>query len=72
MYMRVYIYTHTHTVLSLAAQFCPILCNPADCSPSGSSVHGDSPEKNTGLDCHALLIYTHTYLHDIYRIIGYI
>ena len=26
-----------------------------DCSPSGSSVHGDSPGKNTGLGCHALL-----------------
>ena len=26
-----------------------------DCSPPDSSVHGDSPSKNTGLDCHALL-----------------
>ena len=26
-----------------------------DCSPSGSSVHGDSPGKNTGVGCHALL-----------------
>ena len=26
-----------------------------DCSPPGSSVHGDSPGKNTGLGCHALL-----------------
>ena len=26
-----------------------------DCSPPGSSVHGDSPDKNTGVDCHALL-----------------
>ena len=26
-----------------------------DCSPPGSSVHGDSPGKNTGVDCHALL-----------------
>ena len=25
------------------------------CSPSGSSVHGDSPGKNTGVGCHALL-----------------
>ena len=26
-----------------------------DCSPPGSSVHGDSPDKNTGVDCHVLL-----------------
>ena len=26
-----------------------------DCSPPGSSVHGDSPSKNTGVGCHALL-----------------
>ena len=26
-----------------------------NCSPPGSSVHGDSPGKNTGVGCHALL-----------------
>ena len=26
-----------------------------DCSPPGSSVHGDSPGKNTGVGCHAML-----------------
>ena len=26
-----------------------------DCNPPGSSVHGDSPSKNTGVGCHALL-----------------
>ena len=26
-----------------------------DCSPPGSSVHGDSPGQNTGVGCHALL-----------------
>ena len=26
-----------------------------DCSPPGSSVHGDSPGKKTGVGCHALL-----------------
>ena len=36
-------------------QSCPTLCNPVDCSPLGSSVHGDSPGKNTGVGCHALL-----------------
>ena len=32
-----------------------ILCNSTDCSPPGSSVHGASPGKNTGVGCHALL-----------------
>ena len=36
-------------------QSCPTLCDPMDCSPPGFSVHGDSPGKNTGADCHALL-----------------
>ena len=31
------------------------LCVPMDCSPPGSSVHGDSLAKNTGVGCHALL-----------------
>ena len=30
-------------------------CDPMDCSPPGSSVCGDSPGKNTGVGCHALL-----------------
>ena len=36
-------------------QSCLTLCNPTDCSPPGSSVHGDSPGKNTGVGWHALL-----------------
>ena len=39
----------------LVAQACPTLCDPLDCSPPGPSVHGDSPGKNTGVGCHALL-----------------
>ena len=39
----------------LAAQSCLTLCDPMDCSPSGSSVHGDCPGKNTGVDYHSLL-----------------
>ena len=39
----------------LSAQLCLTLCNPMDCSPSGSSVHGDSLGKNTGVGCHVLL-----------------
>ena len=42
-------------VLRLVALSCPTLCNSLDCSPPGSSVHGDSPGKNTGVGCHALL-----------------
>ena len=33
----------------------PALCNPMDCSPLGFSALWDSPGKNTGVDCHALL-----------------
>ena len=43
------------TVLYLVAQPCPILCDPLGCSPPGFSVRGDSPSKNTGVGCHALL-----------------
>ena len=43
------------TVLCLVTQSCPTLCHPMDCSLPGSSVHGDSPGKNTGVDSHALL-----------------
>ena len=39
----------------VSAQSYPTLCDPADYSPPGSSVHGDSPGKNTGGGCHALL-----------------
>ena len=39
-------------VLCLVAQSCLTLCNPMDCNLPGSSVHGDSPGKNTGLGCH--------------------
>ena len=30
-------------------QSCQTLCDPRDYSPLGSSVHGDSPGKNTGV-----------------------
>ena len=33
----------------LITQLCPTLCDSMDCSPPGSSVHGDSPGKNTGV-----------------------
>ena len=45
----------TSAVLYLVAQSCLTLCNPMNHSPPGSSVHGDSPGKNTTVGCHALL-----------------
>ena len=42
-------------VCAKSLQSCLTLCDPMDCSPPGSSVHGDSPGKNTGVGCHALL-----------------
>ena len=39
----------------LVAQLHPTLCDPVDCSPPGSSVHGDSPGSNTEVSCRALL-----------------
>jgi len=34
---------------------CPTLCNPMNYRPPDSSIHGDSPGKNTGVGCRALL-----------------
>ena len=42
------------TFYALVAQSGPALYDPMDCSPPGSSDHGDSPGKNTGGGCHAL------------------
>ena len=39
----------------LVTQSCPTLCDPTDCNTPGFSVLGDSPGKNTGVGCHALL-----------------
>ena len=43
------------TFMCLVAQSRLILCDPMDCSLPGSSVHGDSLGKNTGVGCHVLL-----------------
>ena len=40
--------------MCLVAQACETLCDPMDCSPSGASVHGDSPGKNTEVGCHSI------------------
>ena len=42
-------------LLCLVAQLYSTPCDPMGCSLPGSSVHGDSPGKNTGAGCHALL-----------------
>ena len=42
-------------MLCLVTQLGPTLFNPMDCCQPGSSAHGDSPGKNTGVGCHALL-----------------
>ena len=43
LYNRQYVF---NIVLCLVTQSCPTLCDPMDCSPPRSSVHGDSPDKN--------------------------
>ena len=35
-----YIHIHIYIVVVLVAQSCPILCDPMDCCPPRSSVHG--------------------------------
>ena len=44
-------------VLCLVAQSCQTLYEPMDCSLPGSSIHGDSPGKNTAVGCHAQRIF---------------
>jgi len=47
-YVCMYVY-----VLCLVTQLCPTLCNPMDCSPPGSSVHGGFSRQEywSGLPC---------------------
>ena len=40
--------------ISEVAQLCLTLCNPLDCSPPGSSIHGILPGKSTIVGCHFL------------------
>ena len=35
-----YVFNRMHLILHMYAQSCPTLCDPMDCSPPGSSVHG--------------------------------
>ena len=50
-----FLITQPACVLAQLLQSWPTLCDPVDCSPSGASVHGDSPGKYTRVGCHALL-----------------
>ena len=45
----------TNLVKAKVAHSCLTLCDPMNCSPPGSSVHGDSPDKNTRVGSHFLL-----------------
>ena len=45
---------YVHCCHCLVTKLRLTLCNPMDCSPPASSVHGDSPGKNTVVACHAL------------------
>ena len=50
-----YFWTDLTTCVHLVTQLCPTFYDPLNHSPPGSSVQGDSPDKNTGVGCHALL-----------------
>ena len=54
-YLSISFILYLHEVICLVAHSCSTLCDPMVCSPPGSSVHGDSPGKNTGVGCHAFL-----------------
>ena len=43
-----------HTMHAKLPQSCLTLCDPMDCSLPGSTVHGGSPGKNTGVGCQDL------------------
>ena len=52
---QLFTYRNNCAVLCLVTQSWLTLCDPMESSLPGSSVHGDSPGKNTGVSCHALL-----------------
>ena len=49
------LHTICHCMHAKSFQSCPALRDPVDFSLPGSSVHGDSPGKNTVVGCHILL-----------------
>ena len=50
-----HIHTHTWGCCCSVTKSCLTLCDPMDCSQTGSSVHGVFPSKITGMGCHFLL-----------------
>ena len=44
-------------MLRHVSQSCVIFCDPVDCSPPRLLCPWDSPGKNTGVGCHALLYH---------------
>ena len=58
-YMYIYINTHTHIYIwdccCSVTKSCLTLCDPMNCSQTGSSVHGVFPGKITGMSWHFLL-----------------
>ena len=56
LFSRVVIYIYICIMHVHSLWLCLTVYGPMDCSPSCSSVHGDSPGKNTGVGFHALLI----------------
>ena len=55
-----YVYILLYNLQCICVSFlvtlsCPTFCDPKDYNPPGSSVHGDSPGKNTGMGCHVFL-----------------
>ena len=50
---KIYWFAQAH--VCLVTRSCPTLCDPMDLSLPGSSVHGDSPGKNTGVGCPAFV-----------------
>ena len=46
-----WLFITSRSLLHLVLQLCSTLCDPTDRNSSGSSVHGDSPGKNTGVGC---------------------
>ena len=52
-YIRMYVYTYRYMYVyvggDLVTNLCLTLATPIDCSSPGSSIHGDSPDKNTGM-----------------------
>ena len=54
-YMAFLKYVSSDPLCTRSLQLSATLYDPMDCGPPGSSVHGDSAGKNTGVGCHFLL-----------------